>query len=388
MRTWVRQVFGVMCAFAGGAITSAVVAASRGGSDDTYRHLAVFARVLHYVENNYVTPVEPRPLVYGAIRGMLASLDPHSTFMDPEQYAALKSEVAREFGGIGVDLVRRENGIFIVSCQPGSPAARSDLAAGDAVVAVSDESVESTSLAEVVRRIKGTPGSVLRLTVRRAKNGAIETMELMRERIRVRSVDGQRLDDGTPVLWIKSFTDRTFEDTRDILGALSTERPIHGLVIDLRDNPGGLLDEAVRVADLWLEHGVIVTTETRGRTPVVESAHPRRTEPPYPVVLLVNGGTASAAEILAGALQDHGRALVVGTQTYGKGSVQTIIELEDQSALKLTVAHYFTPKHRSIQGSGITPDRVIPPRGFGAEPMEDPQLHAASRILARWARSH
>ena len=282
-------------------MASVGVLAARGGSDDTYRHLAVFARVLHYVENNYVIPVEPRPLVYGAIRGMVASLDVHSTFMDPEQYAALQIETPGDFGR--------------------------------------------------------------------------------------KSVEGRRLPDGTTVLRLRTFTERTFEDTRDQLATLSAERPIRGLVIDLRDNPGGLLDEAVRVADLWLERGVIVTTETRGRSPVVEMAHPRRTEPPYPIVILVNGGTASAAEILTGALQDHGRATVVGTQTFGKGSVQTMIELEDRSALRLTVAHYFTPQHRSIQGSGITPDQVVPPRGIDGDPAADPQLRAARQILARWARS-
>lgn len=368
-------------------MTSAAVLAARGGSDDTYRHLAVFARVLHYVEHNYVTPVEPRPLIYGAIRGMLSSLDAHSSFMDPEQYAALKAEAPGEFGGVGVELGRRDSAVFIVACSPGSPAEKAGLKVGDTVVAISGESLGGAPLSLVVRRIQGTPGSTVRLTVRQTESGLFKTVQLVRERIRVRSVEGRWLPDGATLLRLRSFTERTFEDTRDLLRDLAVERPIRGLILDLRDNPGGLLDEAVRIADLWLERGVIVTTETRGRPPVVEMAHPRRTEPRYPMVIVVNKGTASASEILAGALQEHGRAVVLGTQTYGKGSVQTMIELEDRSALKLTVAHYFTPKHRSIQGSGITPDRVVPRRGINAEPSADPQLRAARGILARWARS-
>jgi carboxyl-terminal processing protease len=215
---------------------------------------------------------------------------------------------------------------------------------------------------------------------------------LVRDRIRIASVVSEKLKDGFGYLKIKTFSERTSHDVSRALKDLKQNGELPGLIVDLRDNPGGLLDEAVRVADAWLSGGVIVSTEGRNRPPDLEVAHPKGTEPSYPLVVLVNGGTASAAEILAGALQDHKRAMLIGTQTYGKGSVQTVIELEDHSALKLTIAHYFTPQHRSIQGTGITPDVVVPLIVNGGSPSEsgassrDNQLEAAETLLERWVK--
>jgi carboxyl-terminal processing protease len=239
------------------------------------------------------------------------------------------------------------------------------------------------------------------LTVERARGGAIEDVRLVRDRIQVASVDARRVG-GFAYVRIRTFAERTAHDVQKALDALKKEGAITGLVLDMRDNPGGLLDQAVRVADIWLTSGVIVSTEGRHRPPDVEMAHPKATEAEYPMVILVNGGTASASEIVAGALQDHTRALILGTQTFGKGSVQTVIELEDQSALKLTIARYFTPKHRSIQGTGITPDVVVPAIP-GTEATEeaapenatlgqgqdeaDNQLQAALEQLRRWPKN-
>ena len=360
----------VGAAFLGGAATSRI--AHSGDGDDTYRSLAVFARVLNYVENNYVRPVAADDLIYGAIRGMLATLDPHSVFLDPEQYAAIKSEAQGEFGGIGVELVRRPGGVRVVERYEGSPALKAGLRIGDLIIAVDGTSLAERSLVDVVRRIKGPAGSTVRLTVLRGPLREKHELDVVRSLIRVVSVDARSLGDGIGYVRIRSFTERTGQDVVHALARLKSDRALTGLVLDLRDNPGGLLNEAVRVADIWLDQGVIVSTEGRNQPPDQEVAHPKGTEPGYPIIVLANGGTASASEIVAGALQDHARAKVMGTQTFGKGSVQTVIELEDKSALKLTVARYFTPKHRSIMGVGITPDIVVPDR-----PLVPPTTSAA-----------
>ena len=377
----------LVAAFAGGATASSWANAARGDGDDTYRSLATFARVLNYVENNYVNVIPAEDLIYGAIRGMLATLDPHSAFLDPDQYAALRSEAQGEFGGIGVELVKGVAGIRIVERHDNSPALKAGLRIGDVIIAVDDVPTAGQSLAEVVRRIKGPFGTSVQLTVKRQRDGRVEPVDLIREPIRVVSVGARRLDERLGYIRIRSFSERTSADLADALARLKQDGELVGLVLDLRDNPGGLLLEAVRVADTWLAKGTIVSTEGRRRPPDQKMAHPKGTEPPYPVVVLVNGGTASAAEIVAGALQDHRRAVVLGTQTFGKGSVQTVIELEDRSALKLTIARYFTPSHRSITGVGITPDVVVPRQALGAHVAEpkpsDRQLDAAVADLRR-----
>lgn len=389
MRRLLSQLLLAASAFLGGAWFAAAGAAPEGG-ELAYQKLAVFARVLHYVESNYVTPIDAASLIHGAIRGMVATLDPHSAYMDPEQFAAVRSESQGEFGGIGVDLVVREDRFVVVSRYDDSPARRAGVVPGDAIVAIDGEPTKGTSLSEVVRRIKGPPGSKVSLTLDRVRGG-VEVLTLTRARIIVASVHSRRAGPFAYVQ-VRSFTERTAHDVQHALEQLA---PISGLVLDLRDNPGGLLDQGVRVADLWISTGVIVSTEGRHRPPEVELAHPKGTEPAYPIVVLVNGGTASASEIVAGALQDHRRAWILGTQTFGKGSVQTVIELEDQSALKLTIARYFTPKHRSIQGTGITPDIAVPrlsrpdpgaadPAGSGA----DNQLEAALDHLRSEAEHH
>ncbi len=380
----------ILVAFAGGAVTSSGVFAGRADADNMYRHLAVFARVLNYVENNYVDEIDPVDLVYGAIRGMLATLDSHSKFMEPEQYAALKSEARGEFGGIGVEVEMRGKSVLVVERFEGAPAIRAGLGLGDRIQAVDGTTVSGLSLSEVVRRIKGRVGTKVELTVERARSAKVETVVVVRDRIRVTSVDTRRLPGDWAFIRIKSFTERTSHDMARGLEGILEPGPVRGLVLDMRDNPGGLVDEAVRVADTWLTGGVIVSTEGRGPKPGVEVAHPKGTQPNYPIIVLVNGGTASAAEIVAGALQDHKRGVILGTQTFGKGSVQTVIELDDHSALKLTIARYFTPAHRSIRGVGITPDVVVPraipesrPKAGAPQALKDNQLEAAIQMLQR-----
>jgi len=343
-------------------------AAPRRDTAQPYRPLDVFAEVLAYVQNAYVDETRERDLVYGALEGMVQGLDPHSAFLRPDAYRAVRDETTGEFDGVGLEVVMKDEGPIVVAAMADSPAERAGLRTGDRIVKVDGASTRDLTLPEVVRRMKGKAGTPLALEFMREGFRAPQAITLVRDRVRARSVDARVLDAraGLAYVRITSFQDRT---DRQLKAALDELRAglggeIRGLVLDLRNNPGGLLDQAVRVADRFLLSGVIVSTEGRGRrAPEVETAREKDTEPPYPVAVVVNRGSASASEIVAGALQDHGRAVVVGTRTFGKGSVQTVMELEDGSALKLTVARYYTPKHRSIQDHGIDPDVAVEAEG-------------------------
>ncbi len=353
-------------ALAGVAAVTAVAAAgavfASPAAASIYRELDIFTRVLADIENNYVEPVDERALVYGAIRGMLATLDPHSLFMDPKQYAQMKADTTGEFGGLGLEVTMRDGALVVVSPIDDTPAARAGIEPGDAILAIDGTPTRDLTLTQAIDRMQGAPGTKVKLLLMRKGFAQPREIPIVREHIHVNPVEGRLVENNLGYVRIRSFQDRTDVFLRDALGKLHAQAggPLGGLVLDLRNNPGGLLDQAVRVADRFLESGVIVTTEGRNKTHVeTEMAHPRGTEPEYPMIVLVNGGSASASEIVAGALQDHGRAVIMGTQTFGKGSVQTVIELPDGSGLKLTVAKYYTPKHRSIQESGITPDVVV-----------------------------
>jgi carboxyl-terminal processing protease len=376
-------------------------AAPRHDTTQPYRSLDVLAEVFAYIQGAYVDETSEREMVHAAIEGMLQRLDPHSMLLRPDVYRSMRDETTGEFDGVGLEVSQVADGIVVVSPLADSPAERAGILSGDRIVAVDGAPTRAMAVGEATRRMKGTAGTPVVLTIERAGLREPKAFTLVRDHVRTTSVDWRLLDRsaGTVYVRIRSFQDRTDRELRQALDGARKEigGPIRGLVLDLRNNPGGLLDQAVKVADRFLPGGVIVTTEARGKKPEVEEAHEKDTEPGYPVVLLVNRGSASASEIVAGALQDHGRALVVGSQSYGKGSVQTIVELEDGSALKLTVARYFTPKHRSIQERGITPDvPVADPaapseEGRGADtpqtggtpavPRPDPQLDRAVDLL-------
>jgi carboxyl-terminal processing protease len=349
--------------FAGLSVDHAAYAARRG-APPPYRPLDVFSEVLAAVENNYVERVEEKELVYGAIDGLVGRLDPHSAFMRPEVYRAMRDETSGEYDGIGVEVTISKGGLTVISPLADSPGERAGLRPGDRIMAIDGESTREMPLAEATRRFKGSVGSKIALDVMRDGFTAPQRLTLIRDRVRAQSVEWRVVDPEHRYVYarVKSFSERT---ERSLSRALDDARTqlrgeIGGFVLDLRNNPGGLLDQGVRVADLFLRDGVIVSTEGRGgRNVEVEKAREKDTEPRYPMIVLVNRGTASASEIVAGALQDHGRAVIMGTATFGKASVQTIIELEDGSGLKLTVARYYTPKHRSIQELGITPDVVV-----------------------------
>jgi carboxyl-terminal processing protease len=350
-------------AFFAGLVADRAAEAARSGGRP-YRALDVFSDVLAHVQNSYVEEVDEQDLVYGAIDGMLARLDPHSTFMRPEAYRAMQEDTTGEFDGLGIEVTSKNGELTVVSPMADSPGERAGIRPGDRILSIDGAETRDLPLSEAVRRMKGPAGTKAVLEVMRYGFAEPQKLTLVRDRVCAQSVELRIVDAERryALVRVKSFQERT---ERGVVKALDDARreldgPIGGLVLDLRNNPGGLLDQAVRVADVFLSSGVIVTTEGRGKRNVeVEKAREKDTEPAYPLIVLVNKGTASASEIVAGALQDHGRAVIMGTPTFGKGSVQTIIPLEDGSGVKLTIARYYTPKHRSIQELGIAPDVLV-----------------------------
>jgi carboxyl-terminal processing protease len=339
------------------------VAAPRRDATQPYRSLDVLAEVLAYIQNGYVEELSEKELVQAAVEGMVQRLDPHSMILRPDVYRAMRDETAGEFDGVGLEVTQSGDDLVVVAPLADSPAERAGILSGDRIVAIDGTATKDMPVGDATRRMKGAAGTKVVVAVARPAFREPQSFALVRDHVRTTSVDWRIIDKaaGTVYVRVRVFQDRSDRELRQALEAARKELggPIQGLVLDLRNNPGGLLDQAVKIADRFLAKGIIVSTEARGKKPEVEEAHEKDTEPGYPVVLLVNRGSASASEIVAGALQDHGRAVVVGTQTFGKGSVQTVVELEDGSALKLTVAKYYTPNHRSIQERGITPDVVV-----------------------------
>jgi carboxyl-terminal processing protease len=399
MHRWLRgSLLPVILALPLLLVAGGAAAAPRRDPAQPYRSLDVLAEVLAYIQNSYVDETKERELVQSAVEGMLQRLDPYSILLRPDVYRAIRDETTGEFDGVGLEVSQVADGIVVVAPLADSPAERAGILAGDRIVAVDGAPTREMPVGEAARRMKGAAGSQVVLSIERAGLREPRSFTLVRDHVRTTSVDGRILDPraGTAYVRIRTFQDRTDRELRQALDGARKEigGPIQGLVLDLRNNPGGLLDQAVKVADRFLAKGVIVSTEARGKPPEVEEAREKDTEPGYPVVLLVNRGSASASEIVAGALQDQGRAVVVGSQTFGKGSVQTVVELDDGSALKLTVARYFTPNHRSIQDRGITPDVPVaanepPPHapdaphlgGTDGAGRQDPQLDRAVDLL-------
>lgn len=338
---------------------SSAVAAPSGSSP--YENLHTFARALAHIEASYVSEVDQDQLVYGAVRGMLRSLDPHSAFLDPDEYRVLTSDTQGRFGGVGVEIDVRDGWLTVLGVFEGGPAARARIQPGDRFLIIDGHRARDMPIEEAVRRMRGEPGTRVTVSLRRGDDDDAIQLELEREVIHVDAVEGRLLSDRTLYLRVRAFQETTTDELAAAIDAAlakgGSEDAVRGVLLDLRNNPGGLLDQAVSVADQFLDEGVIVSTRGRGDRPIASAqARGPGTRPNWPMVVLVNGYTASAAEIVAGALHDHKRAVLVGSRTFGKGSVQNIIELPDRSALKLTIARYFTPSGRSIQAQGIEPD--------------------------------
>jgi carboxyl-terminal processing protease len=328
-----------------------------------YESIELFTDVLSIVKKSYVEDVDTKKLIYGAINGMLSSLDPHSSFMPPDMYKEMKIETKGAFGGLGIEISIKEGILTVISPIEDTPAYKAGIKAGDQILKIDSKFTKDLSVMEAVKRMRGTKGTKVILTIMREGFEKPKEFPLTRDVIQVKSVKFKTLDDGFGYIRIAQFQEKTDDDLSAAFDSLKKGNggKLRGLVLDLRNDPGGLLDQAVRVADHFLEEGkLIVYTEGREKDAKMRfTARKGDKEPGYPVVILINSGSASASEIVAGALQDHNRAVVMGTQSFGKGSVQTIIPLSDNSGLRLTTARYFTPSGRSIQAKGISPDIIV-----------------------------
>ncbi len=328
---------------------------------EVYQYLRLFSDVMSIVQDNYVEKVEPKKLMHGAINGMLRELDPHSSFLKPEDYKELQIETKGKFGGLGIEITIRDNILTVVAPLEGTPADKAGIQANDQIMKIDDQPTQDMSLTDAVQKMRGPKGTKVKLTIIRKGERKPLDFELVRDIISIQSVKFRSLEPGFGYVRISSFQSGTANDLRKGLDQLESENPgMQGLVLDLRNDPGGLLDQAVEVSDEFLDHGLIVYTGGRLDNQKMRfEAHKNAKLHNYPIVVLVNSGSASASEIVAGALQDQKRAIIMGEQTFGKGSVQTVIPLNDGSALRLTTSLYYTPSGRSIQAKGITPDIIV-----------------------------
>lgn len=334
--------------------------AAQGGND--YESIELFTDVLAIVKKSYVEEVDTKKLIYGAINGMLAALDPHSSFMPPDTYKEMKIETKGSFGGLGIEITIKDGILTVISPIEDTPAFNAGIKSGDQILKIDDKFTKDLSIMDAVKRMRGAKGTKVVLTIMREGFEKPKEFSLMRDIIQVKSVKFKSLDDGYGYIRLSQFQEKSDEDFTRALKTLKEQNggTLRGLVLDLRNNPGGLLDQAVRISNHFVEDGLIVYTEGREADSKMKfSASKGGKEPRYPIVVLINSGSASASEIVAGALQDHNRAVIMGTQSFGKGSVQTIIPLSDDSGLRLTTARYYTPKGRSIQAKGIVPDIVV-----------------------------
>ncbi len=328
-------------------------------ADGTDQRLLLGA--LSHIDNEYVEPVDSRPLVYAAIRSMMATLDPHSSFLTPAEFKALLETTHGEFGGVGIEVTWHNGELVVVAPLADTPAGRAGIVSGDRILEIDGEPVPA-DINQVVARLRGVSGSVVTLLLQRSGQSQPIRISLVREQIHAESVSARFVAPGVGYLRVRHFQEHTDSELHAALASLKRQGggEFTGLILDLRDNPGGLLDQAVKVADLFLERGVIVSTKGRDSASDFKfMAHQNGTEPFCPLLVLVNERTASAAEIVAGALHDQQRAVLIGVRSYGKGSVQKLIELADGSGLRLTTAHYYTPAGVSIQGHGIDPDLPV-----------------------------
>ncbi|MCP4380145.1 MAG: S41 family peptidase [Hyphomicrobiales bacterium] len=332
---------------------------ANAASADTYRELNLFGDVFERIRADYVESPDEAALIESAINGMLSGLDPHSSYLSPKHFKDMQVQTTGKFGGLGIEVTMEDGVIKVVSPIDDTPAHRAGVLANDLIIALDDEPIEGLTLNEAVERMRGPIKTPILLTIKRENVDKLLEIELVREEITIHSVRSREEDD-VGYVRITTFNEQTYDGLKDAIDDLNEdigEEDVKGYVIDLRNNPGGLLDQAIAVSDAFLDRGEIVSTRSRHAEETQRyNAHIGDLADGKPVIILVNGGSASASEIVAGALQDHRRATIIGSRSFGKGSVQTIIPLGANGALRLTTARYFTPSGRSIQAKGIDPD--------------------------------
>ncbi len=329
--------------------------------DELYRQVELFSDTLAIIQSEYVDEVEPRNLIYGALKGMLSSLDPHSQFLNPDDYNELKVDTEGKFGGLGIEITVKDGLLTIVTPIQDTPAWKAGLKTNDRIVKINNELTRDMTLTDVVKRLRGKPGEAVNITILRESEKKILEFKIVRDMIKINNIKEARiLEDGIGYIRIIEFRENTSKDMDTALENLK-KQGINALILDLRNNPGGLLDAAVKVTEKFIDKGKLIVY-TKGRRPnqnmefVSLGSHPIID---VPMVVLINEGSASGSEIMAGALQDYKRAIILGTKSFGKGSVQTLIPLSDGSALRLTTSKYFTPSGKQIHGKGIMPDIVV-----------------------------
>ncbi len=339
-------------------------ATARAAASDTYRNLNLFGDVFEKIRSDYVERPDEQKLIESAINGMLSALDPHSSYMDAKSFRDMQVQTRGEFGGLGIEVTQEDGLIKVVTPIDDTPASRAGILSGDIIAAIDGESVQGMSLNQAVEKMRGAPDTSVTLKIIRSANKDPQDIKLTRAIIQIKSVKWHQEGDDIGYIRITQFNEQTFEGVRAAIQKYQADIPtakFKGYILDLRNNPGGLLDQSIAVVNCFLDRGEIVST--RGRNPdetMRYNARPGDLSKGKPVVVLINGGSASASEIVAGALQDHKRATVLGTRSFGKGSVQTIIPLgQNSGAVRLTTARYYTPSGRSIQAKGIEPDVAV-----------------------------
>ncbi|MFA6217174.1 MAG: S41 family peptidase [Candidatus Omnitrophota bacterium] len=329
--------------------------------DELFKKVQLFSDTLAIIQTDYVDEINAKDLIYGALKGMLSSLDPHSQFMDPETYTELKIDTEGRFGGLGIEITIKDGLLTIVTPIEDTPAWNAGIKAGDKIVKINDEITRDMTLTEAVKKLRGKPGEAVTITVLRESEKKILELKIVRDIIKIKDIKESRiLEDGIGYIRLIEFRENTPEDLNTRLNDLK-KLGLNALILDLRNNPGGLLDSAVKVTAEFIEKGKIVVS-TKGRKTSQNLEFYANTSHPYldiPMVVMINEGSASGSEIVAGALQDYKRAIIVGTKSFGKGSVQTVLPLSDGSALRLTTSKYFTPANRVIHGKGVMPDIII-----------------------------
>lgn len=344
------------------SLTSVAQAAiSQDQREATYRQLEIFANVLSILQENYIDEIDADHTIEGAISGMLLSLDPHSSYLTAEDFDELQDETRGNFSGIGIEITVRNGILTIISPIEGTPADKAGLQAKDLIVKINGDVTKNMPSMEAVKLLRGPKGSEVTVSIYRDGWQELKEFTIVRDIISLHSVKGLFLEPGFAYLRITNFQGQTTKDVKELLADLEQQDHIKGLILDLRNNPGGLLDQAISISDIFLEEGLVVYTKGRIQEQnMTFQAHANNGKNLYPLVILVNEGSASASEIVAGAIQDHKRGVIVGSQTFGKGSVQTILPMPGGSGLRLTTARYYTPNGRSIQATGIVPDVEVP----------------------------
>jgi carboxyl-terminal processing protease len=337
---------------------------ARAAASDTYKNLNLFGDVFEKIRSDYVEKPDEQKLVEAAINGMLSSLDPHSSYMDAKSFRDMQVQTRGEFGGLGIEVTQEEGLIKVVTPIDDTPASKAGILSGDIISAIDDESVQGLTLNQAVDKMRGAVNTSVKLKVLRGEKKDPQDFTLTRAIIQIKSVREHQEGDDIGYIRITQFNEQTFEGVRNAILKFQSDIPadkFKGYILDLRNNPGGLLDQSIAVSNAFLDHGEIVSTRGRNADETQRyNARPGDLSKGKPLVILVNGGSASASEIVAGALQDHKRATIIGTRSFGKGSVQTIIPLgQNNGAVRLTTARYYTPSGRSIQAKGIEPDQVV-----------------------------